>query len=305
MSATAAMGELRGRVAVVTGAGSGFGREFARLAADAGMALVLVDVQADALAETAAGLEATGTTVMQRRLDVADGDAMQTLAHDAWARFGAVHLLFNNAGVGTTGLLWEASVQDWEWVLGVNLWGTIHGVRAFVPRMLEAAAKDPGYRGHVVNTASMAGLVDPPLTGPYNVAKHAVVSLSETLHQDLSLVGERVGCSVLCPSWVGTGIAKADRNRDPRAARTRTRAAAVGQALVDKAVASAKTTARDVARLTFEAIAERRFWILPHPQALAGVRARHDALQAQAPPPDPYTALPQLRRQILDALHAP
>ncbi len=305
MSAPAAMGELRGRVAVITGAGSGFGREFARVAADAGMALVLVDVQADALAETAAGLEARGATVMQRRLDVADGDAMQTLAHDACARFGAVHLLFNNAGVGTTGLLWEASVQDWEWVLGVNLWGTIHGVHAFVPRMLEAAAKDPGYRGHVVNTASMAGLVDPPLTGPYNVAKHAVVSLSETLYQDLSLVGDRVGCSVLCPSWVGTGIARAARNRDPSAARARTRAAAVGQALVDKAVSSAKTTAAEVAQLTFEAIAQRRFWILPHPQALEGVRARFDALQSQTCPPDPYAALPQLRRQILDALHAP
>ncbi len=304
MSATPAMDALRGRVAVITGAGSGLGREFARVAAGAGMALVLVDVQADALAETAAALEATGATVMQRRLDVADGDAMQTLAHDAWARFGAVHLLFNNAGVGTTGMVWEASVQDWEWVLGVNLWGTIHGVRAFVPRMLEAAAANPGYRGHVVNTASIAGLVDPPLTGPYNVAKHAVVSLSETLHQDLSLVGDRVGCSVLCPSWVATGIARADRNRAPGSPRARTRAAAAGQALVDKAVSSARTTAAEVAQLTFEAVAEGRFWILPQPLALEGVRARYAALLAGAPPPDPYAALPQLRRQILDTLHA-
>ena len=304
MSANPAMDDLRGRVAVITGAGSGLGREFARVAAGAGMALVLVDVQADALADTAAALEATGATVMQRRLDVADGDAMQTLAHDAWARFGAVHLLFNNAGVGTTGMVWEASVQDWEWVLGVNLWGTIHGVRAFVPRMLEAAASTPGYRGHVVNTASIAGLVDPPLTGPYNVAKHAVVSLSETLYQDLSLVGDRVGCSVLCPSWIGTGIARADRNRAPGSPRARTRAAAAGQALVDKAVSSARTTAAEVARLTFEAVAEGRFWILPHPRALEGVRARHEALLAGAPPPDPYAALPTLRRQILDALHA-
>src|SRR5690606_1273611 len=211
---------------------------------------------------------------------------------------------FNNAGVGTTGLLWEASVQDWEWVLGVNLWGTIHGVRAFVPRMLDAAKADPDYRGHVVNTASMAGLVDPPLTGPYNVAKHAVVSLSETLHQDLSLVTAQVGCSVLCPSWVGTGIAHADRNR-ASAAPASTRAAAVGRAMVEKAVSSAKTTAADVARLTFAAIAQRRFWILPHPQALEGVRARHEALHAGQAPPDPYAALPQLRRQIVDALRAP
>src|SRR5690606_21021660 len=207
------MGALRGRVAVITGAGSGFGREFARVAAGEGMALVLVDVQADALAQTVAGLEASGATVMHRRLDVRDGDAMHALAHDAWARFGAVHLLFNNAGVGTTGLLWEAPVADWGWVLGVNLWGTIHGVRAFVPRMLEAARADAGYQGHAVHTASMAGLVDPPLPGPYTVATRAVVSLPEPLHQDLSLVTDRVGCSVLCPSWVTTGIAHADRNR--------------------------------------------------------------------------------------------
>ena len=297
--------DFAGKTAVLTGAGSGFGLECARIGARLGMNLVLVDVQQDALDAAAAEMQAAGSQVLARKVNVSNAVQMEQLAADVQQRFGAPHLVFNNAGVGAGGLVWESSVKDWEWVLGVNLWGTIHGVRAFVPRMLEAAAKDPGYRGHVVNTASMAGLVDPPLTGPYNVAKHAVVSLSETLHQDLSLVGERVGCSVLCPSWVGTGIAKADRNRDPRAARTRTRAAAVGQALVDKAVASAKTTARDVARLTFEAIAERRFWILPHPQALAGVRARHDALQAQAPPPDPYTALPQLRRQILDALHAP
>lgn len=297
------MGALHGKVAVITGAGSGFGREFARLAAGEGMVLVLVDVQADALAATVAELESRGATLMHRRLDVTDGNAMQTLAHDAWARFGAVHLLFNNAGVGTTGLVWEASVADWEWVLGVNLWGTIHGLRAFVPRMLEAAKADAGYRGHVVNTASMAGLVDPPLTGPYNVAKHAVVSLSETLHQDLSLVTDRVGCSVLCPSWVTTGIAHANRNRASTAPAP-TRAAAVGQAMVEKAVASAKTTAAEVARLTFEAIAARRFWILPHPQALDGVRARHEALLAGAPPPDPYAALPQLRRQLVDALHA-
>lgn len=297
------LGALRGRVAVITGAGSGFGREFARIAAREGMAVVLADVQADALAATVAGLESDGVILMHRCLDVADGEAMQGLAHDACARFGAVHLLFNNAGVGSTGLLWEASVQDWEWVLGVNLWGTIHGVRAFVPRMLEAAAKDPGYRGHVVNTASMAGLVDPPLTGPYNVAKHAVVSLSETLHQDLSLVGDRVGCSVLCPSWVGTGIARSERNRATPAPASRS--AAVGRALVEKAVASARLTAADVAELTFAAVAERRFWILPHPQALDGVRARSDALLAGEAPPDPYAAMPRLREQLAEALRAP
>ena len=295
---------LRGKVAVITGAGSGFGREFARIGARAGMSLVLVDVQADALAETVAELEASGTPLLQRRLDVTDGAALEALAHDAWARFGPIHLLFNNAGVGSAGLLWEASLRDWEWVLGVNLWGTIHGVRAFVPRMLEAAAADPGYRGWVVNTASMAGLVDPPLMGPYNVAKHAVVSLSETLHQDLSLVTAQMGCSVLCPSWVATGIARSERNR-PAGAASETRAAALGRQMVEKAVASGKITAAEVAQLTFDAVAERRFWVLPHPQAAEIVRTRADALLAGAAPPDPYAALPQLRQHIVAALRAP
>ena len=293
---------LRGKVAVITGAGSGFGREFARIAAAEGMALVLVDVQADALAETVAELD--GADILQRTLDVTDGEAMETLAADAFARFGAVHLLFNNAGVGCTGLLWEATTRDWEWVLGVNLWGTIHGVRAFVPRMLAAAKDDPGYSGRVINTASIAGLIDPPLMGPYNVAKHAVVSLSETLHQDLSLVTDQVGCSVLCPSWVATGIAKSHRNR-PHGDPTRSRAAALGASMVEKAIASAKVTADDVARLTFDAIAHDRFWVLPHPQAIEGVRDRADALLAGGAPADPYAAIPQVRQHLVAALRAP
>ena len=302
MSETTNTHALKGNVAVITGAGSGFGREFARIAAAEGMALVLVDVQADALADTVAGLD--GSDILHRVLDVTDGAAMETLAADAFARFGAVHLLFNNAGVGSTGLMWETTVQDWNWVLGVNLWGTIHGVRAFVPRMLDAARADPAYRGRVINTASMAGLIDPPLMGAYNVAKHAVVSLSETLHQDLSLVTDQVGCSVLCPSWVGTGIADAHRNRthdDP----TRSRAAALGAAMVQKAIASARVTAVDVARMTFDAIASDRFWILPHPQAVQGVLPRAHALVAGDEPADPYAAIPQVRQHLVDALRAP
>ncbi|HOU66823.1 MAG TPA: SDR family NAD(P)-dependent oxidoreductase, partial [Thermomonas sp.] len=231
------------------------------------------------------------------------GVAMEALAADAFTRFGAVHLLFNNAGVGCTGLLWEATTRDWEWVLGVNLWGTIHGVRAFVPRMLANAKADPAYRGRVINTASMAGLIDPPLMGPYNVAKHAVVSLSETLHQDLSLVTDQIGCSVLCPSWVATGIAKSHRNR-PHDDPTRSRAAALGASMVEKAIASAKVTADDVARLTFDAIAHDRFWVLPHPQAVEGVRERADALLSGGAPADPYAAIPQVRQQLVAALRA-
>lgn len=298
------MDTLNGKVAVITGAGSGFGREFARTATREGMSLVLADVQEDALAETVAELEGLGIEILHRQLDVCDGDAVEALARDAWERFGAVHLLFNNAGVGSTGLMWEATVQDWQWVLGVNMWGTIHGIRAFVPRMLASAKADPDYRARVINTASMAGLIDPPLMGPYNVAKHAVVSLSETLYQDLSLVTEQIGCSVLCPSWVATGITRSHRNR-PHGDPTRSRGAALGAGLVEKAVASAKVTASDVASLTFDAIAHDRFWILSHPQALDGVRARADALLAGGTPADPYEAIPQVRQYLIDALRAP
>ena len=126
-----------------------------------------------------------------------------------------MHLVFNNAGVGAGGLLWENSLADWEWVLGVNLWGVIHGIRSFTPRMLEAARRDPGYHGHIVNTASVAGLLSPPNMGVYNVSKHAVVTLSETLYQDLQLTEPRIGVSVLCPAFVPTGIAHSHRNRPP------------------------------------------------------------------------------------------
>ena len=128
-------------------------------------------------------------------------------------RFGAPHLVFNNAGVGSGGLIWENSVADWQWVLGVNLWGVVHGVRLFTPMMLQAAKQDPSYRGHIVNTASMAGLLAAPNMGVYNVSKHAVVALSETLYQDLQLVSHQVGASVLCPYFVPTGISQSHRNR--------------------------------------------------------------------------------------------
>ena len=143
---------------------------------------------------------------------------METMAQAVFERFGAPHFVFNNAGVGAGGLVWENTVQDWEWVLGVNLWGVIHGVRLFTPMMLDAARKDPAWRGHIVNTASMAGLLTPPNMGIYNVSKHAVVSLTETLYQDLRLVTDQIGASVLCPYFVPTGITQSERNRPGGAA---------------------------------------------------------------------------------------
>ena len=189
--------EFRGRTAVLTGAASGFGLECARIGATRGMNLVLVDVQQDALDAARVELEATGVQVLARRVDVSDAAQMEALADAVKERFGAPHFVFNNAGVGAGGLVWENSVADWDWVLGVDLMGVVHGVRLFVPMMLEAAARDPAWRGHVVNTASMAGLLTPPNMGIYNAAKAAVVSLTETLYQDLGLVTDQVGASLL------------------------------------------------------------------------------------------------------------
>ncbi|NDF65005.1 MAG: SDR family NAD(P)-dependent oxidoreductase, partial [Betaproteobacteria bacterium] len=179
--------EFAGKTAVLTGAGSGFGLECARIAAARGMQLVLLDVQQDALDRAVAELSPQTTQCMARCVDVSDATQMQQVAHDVWATMGAPHLVFNNAGVAAGGLVWENSLDDWNWVLGVNLWGVIHGVRLFTPMMLDAARQDPSYRGHIVNTASMAGLLTPPNMGIYNVSKHAVVSLTETLYQDLHL----------------------------------------------------------------------------------------------------------------------
>ena len=200
--------DFGGKVAVITGAGSGFGREFARLGQRLGMRLVLADIQADALEETAAEMRAAGADVVAERIDVSVGSDVERLARRAREAFGRTDLLFNNAGVGSGGLIWENSERDWEWVLGVNLWGVIHGVRYFVPIMLEH-----GEPSHIVNTASMAGLTSGSSMAPYYVSKHGVVTLSECLHHEFQQTGADIRVSVLCPGWVDTRINESDRNR--------------------------------------------------------------------------------------------
>jgi NAD(P)-dependent dehydrogenase (short-subunit alcohol dehydrogenase family) len=241
---------FKGKTAVLTGAGSGFGLECARIGAKLGMNLVLVDVQKDALDAAEAELKATGVQVMARLVNVSDAAQMQALADDVKATFGAPNFVFNNAGVAAGGLLWENTQADWDWVLGVNLWGVVHGVRLFTPMMLEAAAQDPSFQGHIVNTASMAGLLTPPNMGIYNVSKHAVVALTETLYQDLKLVNDQVSASVLCPYFVPTGISQSHRNRpaDLKAEKP-TKSQLIGQAMSDKAVGSGKVSATDVLHL--------------------------------------------------------
>jgi NAD(P)-dependent dehydrogenase (short-subunit alcohol dehydrogenase family) len=296
---------FKGKTAVLTGAGSGFGLECARIGAKLGMNLVLVDVQQDALDKAEAEMKAHGVQVLARKVDVSNAQAMEQLAADVKARFGAPHFVFNNAGVGAGGLVWENSVADWEWVLGVNLWGVVHGVRLFTPMMLEAAKADPAYQGHIVNTASMAGLLTPPNMGIYNVSKHAVVSLTETLYQDLQLVSDQVSASVLCPYFVPTGISQSHRNRPADlAAEKPTASQLIGQAQSDKAVGSGKVSAADVAQKVFDAVASGQFYIYSHPQALGNVQSRMEAIVMGNNPPDPFAAKPEIGVALKAALRS-
>lgn len=299
------MKSFEARVAVITGAGSGFGREFARIGKRMGMKLVLADVQEESLAAVAAELEGGGTQILTRTLDVSKADQVEALADATMERFGAVHLVFNNAGVGSGGLVWENSLADWQWVLGVNLWGVIHGVRSFTSRMLKSSEADPDYEGHIVNTASMAGILNAPNMGIYNVSKHAVVSLTETLYQDLRLVQAPIGASVLCPYFVPTGISDSHRNAPKDvASETPTAAQRAGRTLSNKAVSSGKVSAAEVAERTFQAIAREQFYIFSHPHALGNVQSRMEDILQIRNPSDPFAARPDVRDTLRASLKA-
>jgi NAD(P)-dependent dehydrogenase (short-subunit alcohol dehydrogenase family) len=293
-----------GRTAVITGAGSGIGLELARAAARLGMRIVLADVEPDALDRAVREFTGRGVEVLPFRLDVSRADEVEALAAAVRSRFGPPQLVFNNAGVGAGGHIWEHSRQTWEWVVGVNLLGVAHGVRVFVPMMLEAAATDPAFEGHVVNTASMAGLVNPPNMGVYNVTKHAVVSLSETLFHDLALVTDRVHAHVLCPFFVPTAIRESERNRPEslREAGPRTRSQQVAGAMADAAVRGGTVSAAEVAELTFDAIRANRFYVYTHPDAMASVRVRLEDIIAARNPSDPLGGRPEVRAKLSAAL---
>jgi NAD(P)-dependent dehydrogenase (short-subunit alcohol dehydrogenase family) len=292
------MFEFPARVAVITGAASGFGQAFAQRAAAFRMKLVLADVNPEALAQTVDALRAAGADAIGVPTDVSNAAQVEALAQAALDAFGKVHLLFNNAGVGSGGFLWESSANDWAWVFGVNVMGVAHGVRAFAPLML--AQNEPA---HIVNTASVAGLLSPPAMGVYNASKHAVVSLTETLYHDLQLAqagrdaNARVGCSLLCPAFAPTGIADAERMR-PAGLRnengpTRSQIAAGKQ--LQRAVRAGKLSAAEVAALTFDAIAARRFYIITHPAIMATVKLRHEDIEQSRDPTDPMSLKPEVK----------
>lgn len=273
------MRELNGKTAVITGAGSGFGRELAAVCAGEGMRLVLADIDADGLDGTVERLD--GAEAECVTCNVARAEDVERLADIADERFGGTHLLFNNAGVAVAGPAWTATLDDWKWMLDVNVMGVVHGIRSFVPRML-----DRGGPAHVVNTASVAGLLSVPGSSVYCVTKHSVVTLSECLYHDLRAAGAEIGVSLLCPAYVNTGIAESDRNRPPELGETNPQAAEY-EARVRKAVRSGRISAAEVAEMTVAAVKDDRFYILTHPRIKGAVEARmHDILE-ERPPTNP------------------
>lgn len=293
-----------GQTAVITGAASGFGLEFSLQAARRGLNVVMSDVQADALQDAAQRVREAGARVQACTGDIAQSAAVEALVSQTLAQFGAPHLVFNNAGVAHGGLIWEHTERDWDWVMGVNVRGVAHGVRLFTPHMLEAARRDAGYEGHIVNTASMAGLVCAPNMGVYNVTKHAVVALTETLQQDLCLVTDQIRASVLCPYFVPTGISQSHRNRpaELRSEDKPTQSQLIAQAMSEKAVGSGKVSAADVAQATFAAIEAGQFYIYSHPHALAPVQTRMEDVLMPRNPSDPFKDRPEIGQRLRAAL---
>ncbi len=276
------MKDFQGKVAVITGGASGLGRAMAERFAREGMRIVLADVEPGVLAKAEAEMKAAGAEVIGVRTDVSKAADVEALAQKALAAFGAVHLLVNNAGVAPLGSAWENSVADWEWTLGVNLWGVIHGVRVFTPIMLAQ-----GGEAHIVNTASVSGLISPPGSAMYNVTKHAVVTLTETLYHDLAATRAGIGCSVLCPAYVPTGIADSERNRPAllqNPARQQTAEQQAREAMLRKAVTSGRLSANDVAQKVYEAVRDERFYVLTHPKIKPSIQWRmEDILQERNP----------------------
>ena len=285
------MKNFENKVAVITGGASGLGRAFADKAVALKMKLVLGDIRDGPLQQTVEELKSQGAEVVALAGDVSKPAYIDALAKLSTDTFGVVHCLFNNAGVGSGGLVWENTVKDWEWILNVNLWGVIHGVRTFTPLMLEAARNDPSYEGHIVSVASIAGLISPGLMGAYNVSKHAVVAHTESLYHDLAKIEPRIAASVLCPGFTPTGISNSHISRpaDMQNLERPTDSMILAQQMVAKAVSAGKLTAVDVANITFDAIRDRQFYILTHPNFMKLVKARLDDIAEMRNPRDVFS----------------
>lgn len=287
------MKEFAGKVAVITGAASGIGRGIAEWCVRAGVKVVLADIDGGALSKAEAELKAIGSTVLSIRTDVSKRSDVESLARCAFDAFNNVHLLFNNAGIAAGGASWEATWNDWEWVLGVNLWGVIHGVKVFTPLMI---AQDT--ECHIVNTASSAGLITGGFSAPYSVSKHAVVALSESLYLTLQQRSSQVNVSVLCPGMVKTNIANVERNRpvelcnEPVALTPEMQA---GRAAFE-ALLQASMPPDQVAEMVFDAIRRKQFYILTHPEWVDVIRLRTEKLLSMKNPENPAPVI----RKILN-----
>jgi NAD(P)-dependent dehydrogenase (short-subunit alcohol dehydrogenase family) len=273
------MKELKAKVAAVTGAASGLGRSMALAFAAEGMDVALADVDQANLSSVADEVQAKGVRAITLRVDVSQAEQVEAFRDQTLARLGAIHVVCNNAGVSPLGAVWENTSADWQWILGVNLWGVINGVRAFTRDLIAQN------EGHIVNTASVSGLIAPPGSGAYNVTKHAVVALSESLHHDLRERNAAVGVSVLCPAYVPTGIVDSERSRPkdlPKSEKSRQTLAK--EAMLRKAVTSGKVSADQVAQAVVAAVKEERFYILTHPRIKGAIQARmQDILEGRAP----------------------
>lgn len=268
--------QLATRTALITGAARGIGRALAEEAAKRGMNLALGDIDPEALAATATDLRAAGAQVIHQACDVRDPAALEALRDAALNQFGAIHLLINNAGIGAVGSILRGHLDDWRTSFEINLYGVLHGLRAIVPAMIDA-----GTPAHIVNVASLAGLCTNPGFGPYTVAKHGVVTLSETLAQELALAGltDRIGVSVFCPGFIQTDIAQASRARAATDGITRAsdpiRDAVA--AFVETAVATGIAPAH-AATVVLDAVEQRRFWIFTHPETAQVIRRRTEPM---------------------------
>ena len=253
------MKQFRDRVAVVTGAASGIGFALAERFAAEGMKVVMADIEMDALAKAADEVRKKAPAVLPTRVDVSRPEDVERLARETYDAFGAAHVLCNNAGVAVIGAVHEHTLADWQWVINVNLWGVIHGVRTFLPRMLAG-----GDEGHIVNTASMAGLSTAPFMAVYDVTKHGVVALSESMFKEFAATGAPIGVSVVCPGLINTSIMRSSRNRPPELAeegKAGPMAQAFGQGLSDRLTRGYPPS--EVAEQVLKGIREKRFYVVP------------------------------------------
>lgn len=286
------MKEFKNKVAVITGAASGIGRAMAGRCSLEGMKVVLADVEEKALKQAEKEMREAGAAVLAVATDVSKARDVELLAQKSLGHFGAIHLLCNNAGVASFGRLWECSLADWEWVMGVNLWGLIHGIRFFVPVMLEQDTE-----GHIVNTASMGGLFSPPYNGIYVGSKHAAVAISEVLHNELRLNRSKLKVSVLCPAIVKTRMNEAERNRPPELRNPPDRKVAVPESMKrehHRMHEQQAETAGEIAGQVFDAIRHEKFYILPHPDFRESIGARFRNMMEEKDPILPNSLLQRL-----------